>query len=68
MLFARNAAALPDPEAPGFVPPAVVTQVVAPLVLPGGWRWIEPGGMVLTDDRNPLERLQRASLEEGRRR
>ena len=38
------------------------------LALPGAARWFDPGSTpVLTDDHNPIDALQRRSVEEGRK-
>jgi spermidine synthase len=42
---------------------ARLAQAVA---LPGAWCWVEPAETPATDDRNPIESLQRSSLRAGR--
>jgi len=39
--------------------------LIAPLTLPGSVAWFERRGRLLRDDRNPMDLLQRRSLEEG---
>jgi len=77
MLYARRAAELPRPRADGAcvgpafeVAGAVPQALLAPLRLPGSAvRFVDdPTRDVLTDDRNPMERLQRRSLAEGKER
>jgi spermidine synthase len=64
IVFARRDAAPPRPGEGGFAPDGAPRELLGPAVLPSGWRWVEPtGGVVLTDDKNPLDRLQRRSLE-----
>jgi hypothetical protein len=47
----------------------VGAALLAAAGLPGHARWFEPGaGAILTDDKNPIDELQRRSLEEGRAR
>jgi spermidine synthase len=70
VLFARDGAALPalngrDPR----VGDAAVDALIGALTLPGAHRVWEPTtASVLTDDRNPIEELQRLSIAEGRAR
>jgi len=46
-----------------------VAWMAAPLELPSAWRWLDPGsGPVLTDDHNPIERLQARSIADARTR
>ncbi|HVS18401.1 MAG TPA: fused MFS/spermidine synthase [Planctomycetota bacterium] len=74
VLFARREAALPRPgddgscvgaawEIEGDVPAALL----APLRVPGSAAWFadDPDARVLTDDLNPMDFLQRRSLQEG---
>lgn len=74
VLFARRDAALPRPRADGAcvgsdweVDGDVPEALIAPLRVPGSAAWFEddPDARVLTDDLNPMELLQRRSLEEG---
>ena len=46
-----------------------VALLPAPLELEGAWRWFEEpgGGPLLTDNRNPIDLLQLASIARGRR-
>jgi spermidine synthase len=69
VLFARRDAPLPRPtdEAWSF-PGPVGEALLAALRLPGAWVGFPARGPFLTDDRSPMERLQRRSLEEGRAR
>jgi spermidine synthase len=69
VLFARRDAEVPSPDAPGWrVPGPVGEALIPPLELPGAWVGFRDAGPFLTDDRSPMERLQRQSLEEGRER
>jgi hypothetical protein len=47
-----------------------LAELSASLEIPGAWRVVgaDAAGLVLTDDRNPIDRLQLASIAEGRRR
>jgi len=72
VLFARNGAELPHPDeqgaarGPGWEASGDVARaLIAPLTLPGSVAWFERGGRLLRDDRNPMDVLQRRSLEEG---
>jgi len=73
VLFARRGAALPQVGGRGWsFEGAVGAALLPPLELPGAWSTLTldaPGqGRILTDDRNPLDELQRSSLEQGRAR
>lgn len=70
VLFARRDAPLPIPGGPEWSAEGAVPAVLLPrLELAGAWRLVEPGGSpVLTDDWNPIEKLQLRSLAEGRAR
>ena len=75
VLFARHAAELPRPDAqgaargPGWeVEGEIARSLIAPLTLPGSVAWIDGAGRILRDDLNPMELLQRRSLDEGRER
>lgn len=75
VLLARHGAELPRPDAQGAARgPAweregeIPRALIAPLTLPGSVAWLEGSGRVLRDDLNPLDVLQRRSLEEGRER
>lgn len=67
----RREAAPPTPadEAWGRAAP-LRAHLLGPLALPGAWRVFAPGELprCATDDRNPLDRLQRRSLAEARQR
>jgi spermidine synthase len=74
VLFARNGSELPRPRADGACVGAdweleglVPRALLQPLRLPGSAVWFEddPAAEVLSDDRNPMETLQRRSLDEG---
>ncbi len=72
-LFARREAAPPRPGEPGFLTgDPGVDRRLEQSALEGAWRWFEagdgvPGAGVLSDRGPGVERLQRASLERGRR-
>ena len=65
IVFARRDADPLRPGDPGFRPSGELGARLGPAELESGWRWIEPGAgsRVLTDDRNPLDRFQRQSLQ-----
>jgi spermidine synthase len=72
VLYARNEGELPRPDAqgaargPGWeVRGDVARALIAPLTLPGSVAWLERSGMLLRDDLNPMDLLQRRSLEQG---
>ncbi len=74
VLYARRDAPLPSPDARGAgigpdweLAGVVPRQLLSPLALPGSVaRFADvPGARVLTDDRNPMEELQLASLRRG---
>jgi len=74
-LYARRAAPLPRPDENGAargpawqVQGEIPAALLAPLTLPGSVAWSECGPRPLRDDRNPMEVLQRRSLQEGRER
>lgn len=71
VLYARRDAALPAPDRSGwrFEGP-VAAALLSPVELPGGWRILraDEDAAVASDDWNPLSRLQRRSLREGRAR
>lgn len=72
MLHARRGAEPPEPGSRGWqVTNTELAARLGRLELPGAWRWAVPGdplGARLTDDRNPMERLQLESIAAGRRR
>ena len=75
MLYARRDAPLPPPDATGAargpaweVAGELAGELLAPLELPGSVVRRSCTDAALTDDRNPMEVLQRRSLEEGRER
>jgi len=76
MLYARAGVPPPQPGDAGWRPAgSVPEQLLPPLELPGSWRWFAPpseaergAALVASDDHNPIEALQRASLELGRAR
>lgn len=66
LLYCGRDAESPDPSSPEWVFAGEVGEALAkPTALPGMSRWFERGGPVLTDDRNPIDRLQEASLARG---
>lgn len=69
MLYARREGAVPGPGRPGFEPPGPAAVLMPPLALPGAWRTVSPPAEApLTDDANPIDRLQLASIAAGRHR
>jgi predicted membrane-bound spermidine synthase len=69
MLYARRGGAVPGPGEPGFELPDGVAHLTPPLTLPEAWRTFRPGSVgLLTDDLNPIDRLQLASIAAGRAR
>ncbi len=68
VLVARVDAEPLEPGADGWVPAgAPVSRHAGALALPGMWRWFErPAAPALTDDKNPIEALQRRSIELAR--
>jgi spermidine synthase len=57
-----------DPPEPGSAAWQVAHEglagLLAPMALEGAWRWFPCGaGALLTDDRNPIEAIQRRSIE-----
>ncbi|MFT5051468.1 MAG: spermidine synthase [Chlamydiales bacterium] len=77
VLFARPSGDLPEPgtsswRLTGDSEPAPAISALLPLLeLPGAWRRVagtrETGASPLTDDLNPIDRLQRESIRVGRR-
>jgi len=77
VLFARPAGDLPRPStstwrlATDLEHAAPVSALLAMLELPGAWRLVSgkpvPGRVTLTDDLNPIDRLQHESIRVGRR-
>ena len=71
VLFARKGAELPVPGDSSWTFQGPVGEALLPLLeLPGAWSlWrYDETATPLTDDKNPMERLQQRSLEEGRER
>lgn len=71
VLIARPSGVLPEPGSAEFlaITPARLARLGSQASLPGMWRWFEPRmEPVATDDRNPIERLQQASIELAERR
>jgi spermidine synthase len=71
VFFARRDADLPRPGSAAWrVGAGALAELSASLEIPGAWRVVgaDAAGLVLTDDRNPIDRLQLASIAEGRRR
>lgn len=76
--FSRNVVLLARPDAPLGQPgtdafcaiaPEGLARLASQISLPGMWRWFDPSEQdVSTDDRNPIERLQQASIELAERR
>ncbi|MEE8468668.1 MAG: fused MFS/spermidine synthase [Planctomycetota bacterium] len=70
VLYVRRAGSVPQPGSPGWAAATgAVADLLTPVAIPGAWRWFEPGasaGIVLTDDRNPIDRLQLSSIAGGR--
>ena len=70
MLFVRRAGSVPEPGSQGWAAAqGAVADLLPPVELPGAWRWFEPGGdagVLLTDDKNPIDRLQLSSIATGR--
>ena len=70
VLVARRGGSLPRPGDPRWEPGGPVADALgaglaARVAVPGAWRVVAPGGggAVLTDERNPIERLQLRSIE-----
>lgn len=64
-LIVRRGAAPPEPGAGAWLAgDRRVDSILARTAIPSAWRWVEPdtAGRVLTDDRNPIEELQRRSI------
>ncbi|MBJ77548.1 MAG: hypothetical protein CMJ98_11130 [Planctomycetes bacterium] len=77
VLVARVGLPVPRPGALGWDIGGAVGRALLPaLEIPSAWKLVEPppgdmrapGAQVLTDDRNAMDRLQRASLRAGRQR
>ncbi len=68
-LFARLDSEPPDPRGADFVPVSgPLVRLASAMALDGGSRWFYvPDRAPLTDDRNPIESLQRASVERAAR-
>ena len=68
IVFARRSAEPPLPGTASFQ--VDLARAVGAAALPGTWRLFEPEteGAVLTDDLNPIELLQRRSIEEAEQR
>ncbi len=69
VLYARRGGGLPL-EGEGLAAPAgeVARRLLAQLEVPGSFRVVSDGGLVLTDDQNPIDKLELRSLREGRAR
>jgi spermidine synthase len=69
VLLARKDADPPAPDGPEwYTGTEELDRRLSALSIRGAWRWFEPGSVpVLTDDRNAIDRLQRRSVEEGKR-
>jgi hypothetical protein len=72
VIFARRDADVPSPGHAGFLPDgSLPRELLPPLALEGGSLVVEPNasiGTLLTDDKNPIDALQRRSLERARER
>jgi len=69
VLFVRREAELVVPGEPGWrLPGHAADEMLGHLALPTAWRWVEANdaGEVLTDDKNPIDALQRESVLGGR--
>jgi spermidine synthase len=67
VVFARRDAQPPEPGSAEFDVP--LARRVGAFALEGTWRWFDPDAAeatILTDDRNPIDVLQRHSIEEAR--
>lgn len=66
----RDALATTPDDAEWIRATPFASELLGPMSLPGAWRVFEPGELpaCATDDRNPLEQLQRRSLREARER
>lgn len=65
MLYAVRGGEAPEPSAFADALPAAIAGLVAPVRIPGCIRWVSPSPAPLTDDLNPLDRLQARSLARG---
>lgn len=65
VLYARAGSAPPRIDEDLESAPAPVRALLEAVRLPGCWREFEPTDAPLTDDRNPIDRLQAQSLERG---
>jgi spermidine synthase len=69
VLLVRRDAELPVPGQPGWrLPGHAADELLGHLALPTAWRWVLPAAddEVLTDDKNPIDALQRESVLGGR--
>jgi spermidine synthase len=68
VLFARKDADPPTPDgSEWYTGTEALDRRLSALSIRGAWRWFEPGSTpILTDDCNPIDRLQRQSVEEGK--
>jgi len=68
-LFARLDSEPPDPRGSDFVPSSgPLVRLASAMAIDGSSRWFDvPDRAPLTDDRNPIESLQRASVERATR-
>jgi len=68
VLVARVDADPIEPGADGWIPAgSPVARLAGAMALPGMWRWFEPAAApALTDDKNPIESLQRRSIRLAR--
>jgi spermidine synthase len=69
VLFVRRDASPPAPEgADWHTGTEDFDQRLSALSVPGAWRWFSPGSLpILTDDHNPIDALQRESVEQGKK-
>jgi predicted membrane-bound spermidine synthase len=64
VIFARRDAEPPEPGSEAFAAP--LARAAGTFAIPGTWRWFEPGvGPPLTDDKNPIDALERRSIREA---
>lgn len=69
MILVRSGMSVPDPRAPALAgTPDPIRKMLHSLGAEGTFSWMSPheGDLVLTDDRAPMEQLQRSSIARGR--
>lgn len=69
-LFVRRRAEPPEPHSKGwFTGQPALDRHLSAAAVPGGWRWFDGSeAPTLTDDRNPIQELQRRSIEDAAQR